>query len=1380
MMKARVHPLHGRDAALRRPRTARRAVPASSRRGVALVITLIFLSIITFMAITFLVVSRHASEAVTTVTQQAISSQAAQSAVEQAEVNIVAAMTARGDGFSFGPVISQNYQSPGGFTNNVTSPANVNYFDTTGKPLDYRTTPYLQMLNNLLVLPRPPVVITTNSAFPPDFRFYLDLNRNGLFDPSEPTVIEDQFKQFPTNLAGDPEWIGILEHSDQPHSRSNLFVARYCFFAQPIGNSLDINFIHNQTKQPPFNPNNPPPDGFLRNQGVGSWEINLAGFLYGLNPFVWTYGNGSAFGSPGYLAYNTNSPGTSLGTAFTDAAGILQTRYNPFYGNLPSMDFVYPKLLPLPYPSTIVDYYSQGPLMTNESAPTNLNQNFNQSWPGNGNVNQFFTTQDPLNPAVVPGGFTVDMANATAGNTGGFQAPDGRFNEYTYYRMLSQMGMDSAPEPSTKLNLNYVNIGGYAATNFVPWSGTNNGRIEFPLGSGTLQSAALVFFTNAADRLLATQPNYIVTYPITSGVGLPTHLTNLSTAYIPIFPVNYYTPSVNRMLQLAANIYDAANPKPGPYSATNFDYPSVFRPIFGVDPPGVNTLGQKITNIYIRGYVEVTPSDNPQADNLPYYSLTNFPAILGGAANRFSNINGTLVNVSGTGMNIYGIPWIIGAKKGLPNFNQVSLESFTALSRKLQLVKPGLGAPRANWHTNVQYVLSASNVLSADAWNSYSQSYPRAVDITGFDVLNTTFTNEHGIIASISGTISNLIAVSTNPVPPYFQSTPLFENSNTWLGTGVNISSNISISFRFPLLATNLLLPGSIYGTNPPQFASTGSFLNVPNALTAPFSTTTGFPLPRFGMNLTNCFSMTMVDDATKRVIDHVQLEGMNGQRDLTGAGEMQGGDNWGPGGVWFTNREQPSLGQNSISYGMDSQISASLWQGYPPPYAPAGYNPLTSSDWNMAVVQTLGFNSVQAAVTSFSAFFNNQTNINSLASMQVPFTPTRDVCVYYTWQANDPLVHYTLPDLTDLVDSSNGIVTNWTFTNIIMGKLGQVNQRYNPWGGSINGGNADYNNNLTLMDPMQTGSDAWQFPNTNLPGVGWLGRVHRGTPWQTVYMKSAPVDPSLWQKWTGNTTLFPNAVPFADSFMSSPINDWAIFDLFTAAPNDNATRGQLSVNQPNYAAWAAVLDGVIVLTNSPTKGYVPVVIDPNDPNGPVFTIYQSIQNARLNGNRYGGLLGLTNANGVFTRLGDILAAPALSVTSPFLDIGDPGNPNQPNDIAYEWLPQQIMSLLRVGQPRYVIYAYGQSLKPAQNSIVSGGPFYGTCTNYQITGEMETRTVVRFEPATPASPMNVYSALNPTQNPLMPLMLPGDLPGSPPPRPPVRAIIESYSVLPPE
>ena len=64
----------------------------------------------------------------------------------------------------------------------------------------------------------------------------------------------------------------------------------------------------------------------------------------------------------------------------------------------------------------------------------------------------------------------------------------------------------------------------------------------------------------------------------------------------------------------------------------------------------------------------------------------------------------------------------------------------------------------------------------------------------------------------------------------------------------------------------------------------------------------------------------------------------------------------------------------------------------------------------------------------------------------------------------------------------------------------------------------------------------------------------------------------------------------------------------------------------------------------------------------------------------------------------------------------------------YEWLPQQTMSLLRCsGSPRYVIYCYGQALKPAPNGIYTGGDqYFGMVTNYQVVSEIATRAVVRF------------------------------------------------------
>ena len=61
-------------------------------------------------------------------------------------------------------------------------------------------------------------------------------------------------------------------------------------------------------------------------------------------------------------------------------------------------------------------------------------------------------------------------------------------------------------------------------------------------------------------------------------------------------------------------------------------------------------------------------------------------------------------------------------------------------------------------------------------------------------------------------------------------------------------------------------------------------------------------------------------------------------------------------------------------------------------------------------------------------------------------------------------------------------------------------------------------------------------------------------------------------------------------------------------------------------------------------------------------------------------------------------------------------------------MPRQLLSLLKLGEPRFVVYCYGQSLKPANNSLVLSPPdkrLFNLCTNYQITGEVVTRTVLR-------------------------------------------------------
>lgn len=292
---------------------------------------------------------------------------------------------------------------------------------------------------------------------------------------------------------------------------------------------------------------------------------------------------------------------------------------------------------------------------------------------------------------------------------------------------------------------------------------------------------------------------------------------------------------------------------------------------------------------------------------------------------------------------------------------------------------------------------------------------------------------------------------------------------------------------------------------------------------------------------------------------------------------------------------------------------------------------------------------------------------------------------------------------------------------------------------------------NLAYKDPMVRGSDDWDFPTNLFPNIGWLGRVHRGTPWQTVYLKSTDIlsqtnlftsgtptmNPGLktWMVWSGDT-----GNQF-DATNTSPAYDRWLFDLFTAAPNQNATLGQLSVNQPHLAAWSAIFSGLPVLTNrAGTNLTVFEIAGTNGPNSYLAYIWNSILSTRTNLNLF--------PKQVYTHLGDVLAAPGLTVQSPFLSAvqNDPAQIKYHTlitDEMYEWLPQQTLGLLKVGTPRYVVYCYGQALKPAPGGTLAGGTYALMNTNYTVVAESAVRAVVEVQGATGSRPNVVLKNVNP-------------------------------------
>jgi hypothetical protein len=1262
------------------------------QRGVALVLTLILLSVALVMVLAFLAISGRERGSVTTQTEAATARLAAEAGLAAAEAQIAANILSTTNPYSFGLLVSTNYPPFAYIT-----------------PADFA---------NLFISPRAPVWLSNTVTHAMENRFYHDLNRNGRDDPNgwvfDPATGTTSFQ------VGDPEWIGVLARPDMPYGPDNPFIARFSFIALPVGNSLDLNAIHNQARTPNkvmdiLN------DSYLRNQGVGSWEINLPAFLADLNTNEW-----ESNGSGGVYRYNQPLGFANTGAAFNDAFALIAYRYAGNYNTLASVggpSGLFTSAIVFPPFQNNIDAYSRGPLQTT-TAGISVNPDVTSPWVGADNTNHSFTPGELFDPTKSSAGFVNRLQSAGTINS--------TYDRYTLYRMLSQLGTDTTPE-SGKMNLNYDNLdpgsngvlvafgGTPSATNFVPWTPLN-------------------FFMNAADRMLRAystawfqgnprsylQTYYGVTpsgYLDAGGVGV----TNLQyygqTNQIPSFGVNnipvlisnqfVYTPAVNRLLQFAANMYDATTNNIG-VNGNQYDYPSIFRPLFTV----TNQSGYH--NIFITGYANVTSfggKNDPQF-NLPI---------------DVSDLATTNIQVINQPINVYGVPWIVGAKKGFPNFNELAMDCAFQITRKLEITRPSPNAPLNTYSYYQMFILNVTNQVGVECWNSYANTYTNSVVIYVYDYLkNIVLTNDEGFSANLSLTLlPNPISVASwpgyNPYQP-------------------------SLSFQIPLATAVTTIPNSIY-----HFNQGGAPYLTPYLGDIYETNVTGYPQPHWGLIVTNNLRVLMVDTTANRVIDYVELSGPNSARDLTAEilarydTGSYGNDLW-----------DISTNNQGIPQGLANQVDVSFGN-----HAPG----TATGTWNQTD-PTLRENEIDG----FRAFFHQSPKYNNIGSqqaiaaanmtnnIQAPYTPTAAVVQHVSWQANDPLVHYLANDL----NWANAVRTDGNVTSLTDpsdgDNLGIVNTRYAPWGKLMSAGTdqVDQNQyNLAYKDPLVASSDHWDFPSYKLPTVGWLGRVHRGTPWQTVYLKSTNIlawvqnntGPITWRDWTGNYNAF-------DAANAGPVQDWLLFDLFTTAFNDNATHGTLSVNQSadqydpvgnptaGLAAWSALFSGVVLPPSNPTNTYT--IINPAGSAGVNSALGILVTNINYTRNNFRNTDGLT---GVFEHEGDILATPQLTVQSPFLD---PAQTGYNNDEMYEWLPQQAMSLLRVGTPRYVIYSYGQALKPAPlpNGVFVGGSLL--VTNYQVVSEMATRVVVRLE----TMRTNVIG---------------NKITVTPP-----RAVIESFNILPPD
>ena len=546
-------------------------------------------------------------------------------------------------------------------------------------------------------------------------------------------------------------------------------------------------------------------------------------------------------------------------------------------------------------------------------------------------------------------------------------------------------------------------------------------------------------------------------------------------------PVAQYSPAVHRLLQVAANTYDAAR--------SNV-FPSVFRPQFAPTPEGM----------IITGYYE---------DN----SCANVPAWLA--------------------TNAYGIPMIIGARKGFPNFNELALQTSVLVARKLELRRHSTNSPP--YQTNEMYIVGISNFVGVETWNSYTQPFGHDLEIAVGNVCVTTLKSGDATVARderVTSVLSNVPAGS-------------------WHGFALGAAG--VPSFKVPLFTNHVPVTNSAFRFDP-------GFLEP---LPATFEADSGFRIPEWQLSISNGLAFLLSSGG--RIVDFVLLQNLTNTVNLTELIFQPFISTLNEGAIaqcWRTNRAGP--GVYAATEGVQAQLDVSL-----------GGIPVSQSQWReFDFGQTQNIDTAKQSFMQF-VFPGSQGNANTNLVQVAPFSPARKLVISANWQANDPAVHALAEHLKD---GTNNIIVNSVrpfFNGSNMNHaLGKLNTRYRPWGGNPGRQPGPEDFDSRIKDIGVWSSDAFRFPNGNDVNVRWLDRIHRGTPWQTLYFGKEAASMDVWLQH------FPDSV-------AHPTSDWLIIDYlrgqlnYAGPPNPTRVVNNTIAGNSGSGLWIAADANVSVMNNA-------------------------------------------------------------------------------------------------------------------------------------------------------------------------------------------------------
>ena len=267
-------------------------------------------------------------------------------------------------------------------------------------------------------------------------------------------------------------------------------------------------------------------------------------------------------------------------------------------------------------------------------------------------------------------------------------------------------------------------------------------------------------------------------------------------------------------------------------------------------------------------------------------------------------------------------------------------------------------------------------------------------------------------------------------------------------------------------------------------------------------------------------------------IIDYANIGGMIWQTNLIesmtnsdrAGRDSQGSQFWDMrrlgGGSQINEPTQGTWYQLLVSMGYTT-ISSAVWRNY-------SARSLSSQDTALAIDAFRRF-ATGLPLSSFRGRYNPIDPTGLIA--EAPFTPARRLEINRSYAVNDPLIHGTMADVSPPLGASALVVYPGGIGASPFGRLagiGRINRRYTPW----LWGDYPFTSDEAFRDPMVTSTDAWQFASGLALNHRWFDRIHRGTPWQTIYYGGGQASQSVqWSDYSHPLML--------------PQNDWRWIEEF-------------------------------------------------------------------------------------------------------------------------------------------------------------------------------------------------------------------------------------------